>query len=90
MASIKEKLAEWSGARAPTTYPEAKRASQKFAEYKKTVKRDWVGQKAECAALLGNIAAKVKTYDMKDYQPPPGLTLNVNGEQVISEGTRRI
>lgn len=45
--------------------------------YKKTLKRQWVGQKADLTGLLGNIATKLKTYEMRPYVPPPELGLSV-------------
>lgn len=71
-------LSQWSDSRLSSTYAEAKKESHDFALYKKTLKRQWVGQKADLAGLLGNIATKLKTYEMRPYNPPPGLALVVS------------
>lgn len=71
-------LAQWSEYQLSSTYAEAKKESHDFALYKKTLKRQWVGQKADLAGLLGNIATKLKTYEMQPYVPPSGLGLSVN------------
>lgn len=77
ISSIRSLLSDWQDSSLPSTYPEAKNESALFTEYKKTMKRTWVGQKADCAALLSNIQAKLKTYDMRSYEPPEGLRLVV-------------
>lgn len=46
-----------------------------FAVYKKTLKRAWVAEKADLMSLLGNIKTKLGTYGLKDYVPPPNLSL---------------
>ncbi|KAK9898107.1 hypothetical protein P389DRAFT_65766 [Cystobasidium minutum MCA 4210] len=68
-------LTQWSESSLSSTYTEAKQESHDFALYKKTLKRQWVGQKADLAGLLSNISTKLKTYNMKPYIPPPGLGL---------------
>ncbi|CAD6582316.1 MAG: hypothetical protein CYPHOPRED_001893 [Cyphobasidiales sp. Tagirdzhanova-0007] len=75
LISVHNLLQTWTSSSLSLTYPEAKRESLDFIQYKKTTKRQWVGQKADCAGLLGNIGAKLKTYDMKLYVPPQGLRL---------------
>lgn len=72
MSAIRALLQDWSSSKLSSTYSEAKRESADFSEYKKTVKRRWVGQKADLAGLLGNIALKLRTYDMRPYHPPAG------------------
>lgn len=77
MASIRSLLSTWSASTLSDTYPEAKRESADFIQYKKTLKRTWVGQKADLAGMLGNIATKLRTYEMKAYTPPDGLRVAV-------------
>lgn len=71
-------LSQWSQSGLSSTYAEAKQESHDFALYKKTLKRQWVGQKADLAGLLSNITTKLKTYNMRPYIPPPGLSLIVS------------
>lgn len=78
ITSIQSILAQWSESRLSSAYAEAKKESHDFALYKKTLKRQWVGQKADLAGLLGNITTKLKTYDMRLYVPPSGLSLTVS------------
>lgn len=54
---------------------DAKQQSMKFAEYKRTLKRTWVAEKADLMSLLGNIKTKLGTYGLKDYTPPAHLSL---------------
>ena len=66
-------LSQWSSAVLAAAYEQAKAEAHAFAEYKKGTKRNWVGQKADLAGLLGNISTKLRTYSMKPYIPPDGL-----------------
>jgi hypothetical protein len=75
--AIRTTLDQWSDSQLSSTYAEAKRESHDFAQYKRTLKRQWVGQKADLAGMLSNICTKLKTYDMKPYIPPNGLALTV-------------
>lgn len=61
----------------PDTYPELKAEATQFQTYKQTTKREWVAQKGDVAGLLGNIVTKLRTYNLKTYVPPEGLTLTV-------------
>jgi len=45
-----------------------------FRQYRKTQKREWVGEQEELAALLSAIQAKLKTNRRPPYTPPQGLT----------------
>lgn len=62
----------------PTTYAALKAAAAEFRIYKQTTKREWVAQKSDIAGLLGNIVTKLKTYNLRTYIPPAGLTLEVS------------
>lgn len=77
MAAIKSMLDSWVNSPPSSEYLAAKQESEDFATYKRTLKRTWVGHKADLAGLLGNISTKLKTYEMKPYEPPHGLSLLV-------------
>ncbi|KAG2211032.1 hypothetical protein INT46_010939 [Mucor plumbeus] len=66
---------EWDNTELTDSYIDAKQKSMAFDIYKSTDKRSWVAEKRNIDALLGNIQTKAKTYNLKPYYPPPGLTL---------------
>ncbi|KAJ3024208.1 hypothetical protein HKX48_004481 [Thoreauomyces humboldtii] len=57
-------------------YADARRQLSEFENYKSTTKRGWVAERRELDSLLGNIQTKLKTYNLKPYTPPAGLTLH--------------
>ena len=65
----------WKIATFTGTYADAKEQSTDFAAYKRSVKRKWVAEKSELAALLGNIKTKMSTYRLRPYEPPEPLRL---------------
>ncbi|KAI8914816.1 calponin homology domain-containing protein [Powellomyces hirtus] len=56
-------------------YTDARRQLHEFETYKNTTKRGWVAERRELDSLLGNIQTKLKTYNLRPYTPPAGLTL---------------
>lgn len=60
------------------TYADAKTQSNDFAQYKVTSKRQWVAEKFDLDALLGNIQTKCKTYNLAIYEAPEGLNTTVS------------
>ncbi|OBZ87009.1 Alpha-actinin-like protein 1 [Choanephora cucurbitarum] len=66
---------EWENTVLTDSYIDAKEKSVAFNFYKSSEKRSWVAEKRDIDALLGNIQTKAKTYNLKPYYPPPGLTL---------------
>ncbi|KAJ7816124.1 actinin-like protein [Mycena leptocephala] len=58
------------------TYSDAKQQSAGFNAYKHTSKRTWVVEKQDLATLFGNVQTKLRTYGLREYVPPPGLTLS--------------
>ncbi|KAI7903198.1 calponin homology domain-containing protein [Cokeromyces recurvatus] len=66
---------EWENTELSDSYMDAKEKSTAFDIYKSTEKRAWVAEKRDIDALLGNIQTKAKTYNLKPYYPPAGLTL---------------
>ncbi|KIO20300.1 hypothetical protein M407DRAFT_30033 [Tulasnella calospora MUT 4182] len=56
------------------TYYALKGHAADFAKYKQTRKRGWVQEKSDLAMLYSNIQTKLKTYGLREYIPPDGLT----------------
>lgn len=77
LKSIKEQGLVWQDAKFEGTYVDAKRQATEFSAYKRGVKRQWVAEKSDLAALLGNIKTKMSTYRLRAYEPPPELRLSV-------------
>ncbi|MCJ1353549.1 MAG: hypothetical protein MMC33_003535 [Icmadophila ericetorum] len=68
---------EWEEAKFQGTYADAKGQLNHLMVYKKKEKRNWVAEKSDLAALLGNIKTKMSTYRLRAYEPPPELRLEV-------------
>ncbi|KAF4637263.1 hypothetical protein G7Y89_g816 [Cudoniella acicularis] len=77
LKAIKEQDIEWQEAVFEGTYVDAKRQATEFSGYKRGKKREWVAEKSDLAALLGNIKTKMSTYRLRAYEPPPELRLSV-------------
>ncbi|KAF8946109.1 hypothetical protein BGZ47_001311 [Haplosporangium gracile] len=75
MQAIDNKKSEWESSTFRGDYADAKRQSIEFINYKTSLKRTWVADKRDIDTLLGNIQTKLKTYELKPYYPPHGLTL---------------
>jgi len=84
LRQIAETRKQWQAATFAGTYTDAKLQSMQFADYKKTLKRAWVAEKADLMSLLGNIKTKLGTYGLKDYVPPQHLSL-ANLDRVWTE-----
>lgn len=69
---------QWSASQFDGTYVDAKEHSSSFTVYKQTVKRGWVIEKQDLATLFGNVQTKLRTYRLKEYIPPPNLSLSVS------------
>jgi hypothetical protein len=66
---------QWNAATFDGTYTDAKHQSEEFNNYKLGEKRRYVAEKTDLESLLGNIQTKVKTYGLRSYTPPAGLSL---------------
>ncbi|KAG9233714.1 calponin homology domain-containing protein [Amylocarpus encephaloides] len=77
LRNIKEQDSQWQDATFAGTYVDAKAQATEFSGYKRGKKRDWVAEKSDLAALLGNIKTKMSTYRLRAYEPPPELRLSV-------------
>ncbi|KAG8951155.1 hypothetical protein FRC03_012625 [Tulasnella sp. 419] len=56
------------------TYIALKDHAAEFITYKNSTKREWVMEKSDLAMLFGNIQTKLKTYGLRAYTPPDGLS----------------
>jgi hypothetical protein len=77
LASIKVQSISWQESRFEGTYVDAKTQATEFSAYKRGKKREWVAEKSDLAALLGNIKTKMSTYRLRPYEPPAELRLSV-------------
>lgn len=59
-------------------YADAKEHATNFQKYKQTTKRQWGTEKRDVSTLLGNVQTKLRTYGLREYMPPPGLSLAVS------------
>ncbi|KAK2465409.1 hypothetical protein APHAL10511_002763 [Amanita phalloides] len=76
LAALSEIQERWAASAFAGTYQDAKGQSTEFATYKKTTKRTWVAEKQDIATLFGNVQTKLRTYRLREYVPPPGLSLS--------------
>ncbi|KZT56334.1 hypothetical protein CALCODRAFT_524325 [Calocera cornea HHB12733] len=67
--------AQWLSIPFTGSYEDAKAQSNAFRVYKQTIKRDWVAEKQDLGTLFGNVQTKLKTYNLRAYEPPPGLSV---------------
>ncbi|TIB42517.1 hypothetical protein E3P86_00352 [Wallemia ichthyophaga] len=70
--SLEQLKIEWGSSPPADSYADVKLQSGQLAEHKKTTKRTYVSEKADCTALFGNIQTKLKTYKLRPYDPPVG------------------
>ena len=75
--SIQNISQTWSDATFDGTYLDAKTQGNDFTQYKTTSKRQWVAEKFDLDALLGNIQTKCKTYNLAIYEAPEDLNTTV-------------
>ncbi|KAJ5948851.1 hypothetical protein N7454_002158 [Penicillium verhagenii] len=72
---IRAQRDQWQNSSFEGTYKDVKEQAAKFALYKRNEKRQWVAEKSDLAALLGNIKTKLGTYRLRAYEPPKELSL---------------
>ena len=77
LMAIKGQGVSWQKSKFEGTYVDAKMQASEFSQYKRGQKREWVAEKSDLAALLGNIKTKMSTYRLAAYEPPPELSLSV-------------
>jgi hypothetical protein len=76
LAQMQGNISSWLESR-PNEYLQAVELLKQFETYKSTTKREWISEKRELESLLGNIITKLRTYNLKIYQPPEGLRTEV-------------
>ncbi|PSS35374.1 hypothetical protein PHLCEN_2v1669 [Hermanssonia centrifuga] len=75
LSSVLEIQALWAAIKFTGTYVDAKEHASNFQKYKQTTKRQWVTEKQDVSTLFGNVQTKLRTYGLREYVPPPGLSL---------------
>ncbi|KAJ1653723.1 alpha-actinin [Dispira simplex] len=73
MSQIEGVQAQWQEEKLANDYSSLKKQSTDFNAYKNTTKRKWIAEKHDLDTLLGNLKTKSKTYNLKPYEPSPGL-----------------
>lgn len=93
LAAINEIKESWAQATFDDSFADAKTQSNDLQTYKSTLKREWVTEKRELDTLLGNIQTKLSTYNLCNYVPPEGLSVEAVDQEwsglLESEGRRR-
>lgn len=77
LEALRQQSSSWKESKFEGTYLDAKKQAAEFSAYKRGKKREWVAEKSDLAALLGNIKTKMSTYRLRAYEPPPELRLSV-------------
>ncbi|KAJ5665560.1 uncharacterized protein N7477_008008 [Penicillium maclennaniae] len=72
---IRAQRDEWKNSSFEGTYKDVKEQAHQFSLYKRNEKRQWVAEKSDLAALLGNIKTKLGTYRLRPYEPPAEVSL---------------
>ncbi|KAI0322018.1 calponin homology domain-containing protein [Amylostereum chailletii] len=75
LSALSEMEDQWAVATFTGVYADVKAHAARHATYKQTTKRKWVTEKQDVATLFGNVQTKLKTYRLREYIPPPGLSL---------------
>ncbi|OQE19568.1 hypothetical protein PENSTE_c015G07687 [Penicillium steckii] len=75
LQAIRSQRDSWQNASFEGTYKDVKEQAHRFSLYKRNQKREWVAEKSDLAALLGNIKTKLGTYRLRSYEPPKELSL---------------
>ena len=75
LEQIRQQKRTWESSTFHGTYADAKDQLRMFTAYKRQQKREWISEKNELNALLGNIKTKMGTYRLRPYSPPRELGL---------------
>ncbi|KAH9924294.1 actinin-like protein [Epithele typhae] len=75
LRSMEDMQEAWDAKIFVGTYADAVQHTASFQTYKQTTKRQWVTEKQDVATLFGNVQTKLKTYGLREYVPPQGLSL---------------
>ena len=87
LSSVLEIQALWAAIKFTGTYTDAKEHASNFQRYKQTTKRQWVTEKQDVSTLFGNVQTKLRTYGLREYTPPAGLSLAVSSTPVLTRHT---
>ena len=90
--AVKNIQTKWARASFTGGYADSIGQLREFESYKSTTKRGWIAERRELDTLLGNIQTKLKTYNLRPYNPPAGLTLEElakTWEELITTEARR-
>lgn len=71
--SLQSQISQWSQS-SFADYRDAKRQLVEFESYKVKTKRSWITERRNLDSLLGEIQTKLKTYNLRAYIAPEGLT----------------
>ncbi|KAF7716236.1 Alpha-actinin-like protein [Penicillium ucsense] len=74
LRAIRAQRESWKNSSFEGTYKDVKEQAHQFSLYKRHEKRQWVAEKSDLAALLGNIKTKLGTYRLRSYEPPQELS----------------
>ncbi|KAI0696415.1 actinin-like protein [Cytidiella melzeri] len=75
LASVLEIQALWAAQKFTGSYTDAKEHAANFQRYKQSTKRQWVTEKQDVSTLFSNVQTKLRTYGLREYVPPGGLSL---------------
>jgi Ca2+-binding EF-hand superfamily protein len=75
-SKVTSKSQELEGAGLGDDYVTSKNLINEFRQYRKTEKREWVGEQEELQSLFNIIQAKLKTHKRPVYVPPQGLSVD--------------
>merc|ERR1712100_322180 len=75
-SSVTSKSNELENAALGNDYATSRQLISEFREYRRTLKRQWVGEQEELQSLFNVIQAKLKTNRRPAYTPPEGLSVS--------------
>eukprot|EP00163_Fabomonas_tropica_P022959 TRINITY_DN40227_c0_g1_i1.p1 TRINITY_DN40227_c0_g1~~TRINITY_DN40227_c0_g1_i1.p1 ORF type:complete len:625 (-),score=255.90 TRINITY_DN40227_c0_g1_i1:161-2035(-) len=75
LAAQNEKIASWEAATFDGTYDDAMSQDKDFNDYKGSLKREWVQERTDLEALIGQVKTKAQLASLPPYNPPEGSTL---------------
>jgi len=86
LAAVNGKIEELQTSALADTYEGARAQNAEFRDYKKGIKRQWVAEQNDLAALFTQIQAKLKSIGRPPYVPPAGLAVADVEAQVTALG----
>merc|ERR1712137_822154 len=83
---VTSKAQELESAGLGNDYQTSRSLIAEFRQYRKTEKREWVGEQQELQSLFNIIQAKLKTHRRPAYVPPSGLTVDDVENDMVNLG----